>query len=57
MSPKIITTHVHPPIPDRSNDWVAHYDGHEESGPHGHGPTEAAAILDLIDNYDVPGGE
>ncbi len=51
---KIITMHVYPPIPTRSNDWGAYYDGHEE-GPQGWGATEQEAVRDLIDNYDAPG--
>ncbi len=54
--PKIITTHVYPPIPDRRFDWQAHYEGEEdEQMATGSGPTEAAAILDLIENH--PRGE
>lgn len=48
--PKIVTFHAYPPIPDRSNDWCAHYDGEEEAGNYGWGPTRAAAIQDFIDN-------
>lgn len=43
---KIITTHVYPPIPDRRNDWSAHFDG-EEEGLAGWGRTEAEAVEDL----------
>lgn len=46
---KIVTSHVYPPIPVRQFDWCAHYDDPE--GPCGYGPTEAAAVDDLIDNY------
>lgn len=50
---KIITNHVYPPIPDRSNDWSAvtdDYDGAEGShSPIGRGPTEASAVRDLLD--------
>lgn len=48
---KIITTHVYPPIPIRSMDWAAHFDGQEESY-RGEGPTEATAIADLLDRLD-----
>lgn len=48
---KLVTTHVCPPIPDRRNDWCAHYDGDEESGDIGWGATEAEAIADFRDNY------
>ena len=52
---KVVTTSVYPPIPSRSFDWQAHYDNDEPNADGqmaaGHGPTEAAAIADLIDNY------
>lgn len=51
MTRKIITDFVYPPIPVRTMDWAAYYDGCEE-GPVGHGATEAEAIADLIDNYE-----
>lgn len=47
--------------PDRSGAapadcaWQAYYDGREEVGPYGFGPTEEAARSDLIENYDIPG--
>ena len=50
----IKTSFDYPPIPIRSMDWSAWYDGYEESGPYGHGATEAEAIADLKDNYDAP---
>lgn len=44
----MITHHVYPPIPDRRWDWVAHWDGDEESPwRYGWGKTEAEAIADL----------
>lgn len=51
---KLQTTHVYPPIPDRSCDWSAvdadTYDGAPDSHcPIGRGPTEKAAIEDLFD--------
>ena len=46
MSDKIITTHVKPPIPMRTHDWSAHFDGRED-GPVGWGSTEAEAISAL----------
>lgn len=50
--PKIITTHVYPPIPIRSMDWQAHYDGEEdEQMATGTGATEQEAIDDLIENH------
>jgi hypothetical protein len=53
-SPRIKTEHVYPPIPVRSCDWAAWYDGYEEGGPTGSGATEAEAIRDLIENHDAP---
>lgn len=49
---KIITSNIYPPIPVRDFDWMAYFDGDDEFGPRGYGPTEAEAIQDLIDNYD-----
>lgn len=49
---KIITTFVHPPIPVRSFDWLAHIDGQEEEGPQGWGHNEYAAVTDLQDRFD-----
>lgn len=50
---RIVTHYVAPPIPDRSHDWSAvteDYDGAEDSRcPVGTGPTEDAAIADLLD--------
>jgi hypothetical protein len=54
---KIVTTNVFPPIPTRVFDWSAHWEGREEEGPYGRGPTEADAIRDLTDNYDNPDQE
>jgi hypothetical protein len=45
----IVTNHVFPPIPCRRHDWCAYPDGEEENGNYGWGPTEAAAIADLIE--------
>ena len=50
---KIITWHEYPPIPDRRFDWVAYREGDEEDGPRGYGRTEAEAIADLKDNYEL----
>ncbi len=56
--PKIVTTFIHPPIPIRSCDWQASYDGDEPNDEgqmrHGSGATEQAAIDELIDNYPPP---
>lgn len=48
--PAIVATNICPPIPIRSHDWCAHYDGHEEDGNYGWGSTKAEAIQDFIDN-------
>jgi hypothetical protein len=54
---KYITRYECPPIPDRSEDWSAvtdDYDGAEDSHcPVGTGPTERAALLDLLDQLEV----
>ena len=64
MAPKIVTSHVYPPIPDRQFDWLAHYEGDDEYPHlHGYGPTEAEAIDDLkrlhaeLDEEDAPDDE
>jgi hypothetical protein len=51
---KIITVNEYPPIPDRSCDWLAHYEGEEEKGDYGWGRTEQEAINDLKENYEEP---
>lgn len=54
--PKIITTHVYPPIPVRFCDWQAHYDGEEdEQMATGSGATEQEAIKDLLTNHPRSG--
>ena len=45
----IVTSHIYPPIPDRSHDWCAYVKGEEESSPTGYGYTEAEAVADLAD--------
>lgn len=52
---KIVTVHVYPPIPLRTMDWCAYYDGTEETGHYGWGATEFEAVADLRANY--PDGE
>lgn len=47
---RIVTAHVYPPIPTRSSDWCAHYEGEEEAGNYGWGATEEEAIADFIEN-------
>lgn len=47
---RVVTHYVYPPIPDRRWDWCA-VDDDTFAGPGsqiGHGPTEAAAIADLL---------
>ena len=51
------TDHIYPPIPIRDNDWLAYFDGEEEDGPQGWGKTEAEAICDLVDNYELEADE
>lgn len=41
------TSFVYPPIPIRTSDWCAYFDGCEEDGNYGWGETEAKAIADL----------
>lgn len=53
---KIITIYVYPPIPIRTHDWSAHYDGHEEEGPIGYGETESEALAELLE-LSEPEGE
>jgi len=43
------TENLAPPIPLRRYDWVAYFDGQEESGPKGFGSTEQQAITELLD--------
>ena len=57
MSGKIVT-HCHcPPIPDRRFDYSAHFDGQEECGPIGFGPTMQDAIADLMQLAEEEGEE
>lgn len=49
---KIITSHIHPPIPIRSHDWMAYRDGDDETGPFGYGTTEWEAVRDLMVNEE-----
>ena len=44
----IKTEFVYPPIPIRAYDWRAYRDGWDLGEPIGEGPTEQAAIADLI---------
>lgn len=47
---KIVTRNVFPPIPVRSFDWCAYYEGEDEAGNYGWGCTEADAIEDFNEN-------
>lgn len=47
---RIVTSHMFPPVPFRTHDWAAFYDGEEEAGNYGYGATEAEAIRDFIEN-------
>lgn len=55
MSERAIKTeHVYPPIPVRSFDWTAWFDGmDEETRGQGWGNTEAEAIADLKEQYGI----
>lgn len=55
MSRRLVTSYVHPPIPVRSMDWCAHWDGEEEAGNYGWGSTEQAAIADFLANCEPEG--
>jgi hypothetical protein len=48
----IETEFVCPPIPDRSMDWIATLRGYEPDDPIGRGPTETAAVADLLEQID-----
>jgi hypothetical protein len=54
MTPQrtIITTYIYPPIPTRSFDWSATFDGYEPGELVGYGPTEESAIKDLKDQIE-----
>ena len=45
--PKIRVDNISPPIPVREFDWVAWFDGYEEDGPYGYGPTAEEAVKEL----------
>ena len=48
---KVVTSHAYPPIPIRTFDWCAYYEGEEEAGNYGWGATEVEAIADFIENW------
>jgi hypothetical protein len=53
--PRVVTHFWKKPLPIRTCDWLAFYDGDEPndvgSMPYGEGATEAQAVADLIENY------
>lgn len=49
---RIRTINIYPPIPVRTSDWCAYFDGEEEAGGYGYGRTEAEAVADFINNLD-----
>lgn len=57
MMRPILTSYAPPPIPVRTCDWCAWFDGDEgdEFAPRGFGATETEARQDLIDNYEDEG--
>lgn len=46
---KIVTNYDYPPIPVREFDWSAVREGYDMDDLIGRGPTEAAAIADLLE--------
>lgn len=53
MSMEIKTEYLNPPIPIRSHDWTAHFDGYDGAPDSGHqctgfGETEEQAVKDLL---------
>jgi hypothetical protein len=52
LKARVRTEHVFPPIPDRSHDWRATFDDYEPGDPMGYGPTESAAINNLIEQAE-----
>lgn len=49
---EIVTSFQNPPIPTRDYDWAAYTTDYEGGDPIGYGPTESAAIEDLLDQLD-----
>jgi hypothetical protein len=49
---QIVTQHVYPPIPLRGWDWSAVTVDYEPGQPEGWGPTEEAAIADLVEQQE-----
>jgi hypothetical protein len=50
--PRVVVDFVYPPIPIRTMDYLAYYEGEEdEQMDHGEGRTAAEAVIDLIENH------
>ena len=49
---EIVTSFQNPPIPTRDYDWAAYTTDYEGGDPIGYGPTESAAIQDLLDQLE-----
>jgi hypothetical protein len=52
MTFNVKTEHVYPPIPIRKFDWCAFDDNYEPGLSIGWGPTEQAAIADLMEQLE-----
>jgi len=52
-SERIVTRHICPPVPSKAFDWEATRESYEPGWPIGHGPTEQAAIDNLIEQEAV----
>jgi len=52
MRHEIVTSFQNPPIPTRDYDWAAYTTDYEGGDPIGYGPTESAAIQDLLNQLD-----
>lgn len=50
----VCTRNVYPPIPIRSFDWCAWWDGIDEGENAGWGTTEEDTIKDLVENHATP---
>ena len=51
--PPILTSHICPPVPSRQYDWEAIRCDYDEGDPIGRGPTEQAAIDDLLEQEEL----
>jgi hypothetical protein len=49
----ILTSHICPPVPSRQYDWEAIRRDYDEGDPIGRGPTEQAAIDDLLEQEEA----